>query len=548
MTRPLHFTIATGLGQHPNIQQLSLENDLSLVKAGLLYADRVRLCSIGSSLALEFAKLMKASPAQQLDWLEQHFADLAPTNPEAAATVREFVRLYRDLRRRRPGTLSRAQIQTKFEVQANMRRAWTNFQDGIGEFLRVAGADGIVDALDTGLLDLHRFQAGGVERMGGLTPEDQDHREGEFVEDLFWEFFDLIAQAVADGATHPLFDQMSGDLLRIGVEAGVVSPSESGVARGRHSGLASDLLQRLPLFEKATVQDILAIRRELEGPLVRFRSAVIGVSEDIRSAAWDADFPHDADTAFRKAVEPVILELEEAVRENSSFTSLLLRAARPGDLATGFGVMLGSLATLPDLAALVLGSGTTTAMTGHAAYKEWREDRKNIETNQMYFYYRTRERLATLDAAPPVGVGLPRQVGRGVQTPVVEAEGAANVSETQSDVEQAAQEFMDENEPLLDEGGVATLQKVIIQASSIFTELSAEGVEAANHYATTTRSLAEAIRDPATRPRRVSELELEKKQLQPIYERKNRLIEDFRAFIDRANAAYEEKGGEIEQE
>ena len=106
--------------------------------------------------------------------------------------------------------------------------------------------------------------------MGGLTPEDQDHREGEFVEDLFWEFFDLIAQAVADGATHPLFDQMSGDLLRIGVEAGVVSPSESGVARGRHSGLASDLLQRLPLFEKATVQDILAIRRELEGPLVRF--------------------------------------------------------------------------------------------------------------------------------------------------------------------------------------------------------------------------------------------------------------------------------------
>ena len=64
MSDPLHFTIGTGLSQHPTIEQLSLENDLSLVKVGLLYADRVRLCSIGSSLALQFANLMGASPAE----------------------------------------------------------------------------------------------------------------------------------------------------------------------------------------------------------------------------------------------------------------------------------------------------------------------------------------------------------------------------------------------------------------------------------------------------------------------------------------------------
>jgi hypothetical protein len=94
-----------------------------------------------------------------------------------------------------------------------------------------------VEAVDNGLLDLHRFEAGGAERIGGLEPENQDRRPKEFFEDLFWEFLDLIGEAVADGATNPLFDRMSGDLLRTGVEAGVVSPSESGIARGRHSGL-----------------------------------------------------------------------------------------------------------------------------------------------------------------------------------------------------------------------------------------------------------------------------------------------------------------------
>ncbi len=540
MNRPLHFTIGTGLGLHPTVEQLSLENDLLLVKAGLLYADRVRLCSIGSSLALDFVKLMGASPARQLDFIEKYFAALAATNPEAAATMREFIPLYRDLRRRKRGTLSKAEIQIKFEIQAGFRKAWTAFENGIGEFLRVAGADGIVEAVDTGLLDLHQFEAGGAERMGGLEPKDQDQREEKFVEDLFWEFLDLIGEAVADGDTNPLFDQMSGELLRTGVEAGVVSPSESGIARGRHSGLASDLLRRLPLFEKATVQEILDIRRELENPLIRFRGAVIEMSEGIRSAAWDEDFPSDADMAFRKAVEPAILEIEEAVQDNGSLSSLLLKGVRPGDWATGFGVMISTLAGLPDVASVLLGSGTTAGMTVRGAYKEWREERKNIESNHMFFYYETRERLATLD--PGSATALP-PAGPLAQLPVPEAEGAANVSESQSDVEREAREFMEVNEPLLNEGGISTLQKIYVQGAAIAQDLSADAVETTNALTAATKALAEATRNPAAKPRETFEREREVERLKPIHERKTAAFEEFSAFIDRVKAAYEEQGG-----
>src|SRR5215204_2991571 len=48
----LRFTIGTGPSSDPSHRQLSLENDVRLLKAGLLYADRVKLCSVGSSLTL----------------------------------------------------------------------------------------------------------------------------------------------------------------------------------------------------------------------------------------------------------------------------------------------------------------------------------------------------------------------------------------------------------------------------------------------------------------------------------------------------------------
>lgn len=58
-------------------------------------------------------------------------------------------------------------------------------------------------------------------------------------------------------------------------------PSPSAVHRGRHGGLAGDLLGRLPLFEAATIIEVLDVRRALEGNLRGVRSAVSGFSREI---------------------------------------------------------------------------------------------------------------------------------------------------------------------------------------------------------------------------------------------------------------------------
>jgi hypothetical protein len=165
----------------------------------------------------------------------------------------------------------------------------------------------------------------------------------------------------------------------------------------------------------------------------------------------------------------------------------------------------------------------------------------------MYFYYSARERLANLDSAPTPGLSL---AALGVQLPVSEADGAADVSdsETQSDVERRAQDFMEENEVLLDKGGYATLQRVVTQGSHIGIELTNDVTEVANRYAAANRAFAEAMRNTSTRPLKIFEVEREVERLKRIYEHKKGLNEEFSTFMARAASAYAREGGELQPE
>jgi hypothetical protein len=86
---------------------------------------------------------------------------------------------------------------------------------------------------------------------------------------------------------------------------------------------------------------------------------------------------------------------------------------------------------------------------------------------------------------------------------------------------------------------------MLVQGAPIATGLIAEAVEAAKQLTAATKALTEATRNPATRPRKTFELERECDRLKPIHERKNRVFDDFSAFMDRTKTAYEQKGGNL---
>ena len=185
--------------------------------------------------------------------------------------------------------------------------------------------------------------------------------------------------------------------MELGVEAGVIKVSESGVARVKHAGLASHLLRRLPLFEAAPVDEILDIRRELERPLVRFRGAAARFDDGMRAAGREAEeFVGDAEEVFVQEVEPAVSEIEEAVRDNRFLARLVPGMTEPPHWAAGgaLGMAAYNLASLPELASLAVGGGIGLAVGARRAYLDWRESQREVEKKELFFYYEAGQRLA----------------------------------------------------------------------------------------------------------------------------------------------------------
>lgn len=170
---------------------------------------------------------------QQLDFIERHFREnIARDDPEATAKAIEFVRRYRELRRDR--NLSKEQLLVlRAQLAEEFERIWGRFKGGWEEFVRKAGADEILAAKRSGLVDFHRFAAGGVEKTAGLDQSSNERRSDEFYEEVTADLFGVLTGAVSEGATYPLFDDYAGELVRLGVDAGVIRVSESGATKGR---------------------------------------------------------------------------------------------------------------------------------------------------------------------------------------------------------------------------------------------------------------------------------------------------------------------------
>jgi hypothetical protein len=372
-TTMLHFTVGTSPSS-----EINLENEFQVLKAALLYADKVKLCSLTTSMMLMIMAIGNLSQKQQIDFLVSLAPLLSKTPEETSERLRALLTLKHITEKKRP---NKQELLLRAKFQPVLARSWNEVRDKIHEMLLTAGMDRLIAVIQSGLLEVHAF--------GSSGEWDNDK--------IIKEFVGVLQQTISDGSTYPLFDAQAGDLIRLGLEAGKFAVSESGVARGKHSGLAANLLERLPLFEEASVDEILDIRRELEAHLVRFRSAIIKFSEDIKTASWDADFAFEADQVFQRDVEPAILEIEEAVRSNSYLATLTRKFAdKPLVIPSGsaLAMLMSQLSAVPEVVTQALGVGAAAGLVGYDAYKEWQKQKQATERNQLYFYYKAGQLLS----------------------------------------------------------------------------------------------------------------------------------------------------------
>lgn len=378
----LHITIgaAPQTTQGDQTSKIDLKNDLAMVKAALLYADRAKLCSPVSSALLDILNWVDVPQDKRLDLIKR----LRSWNFDEATqqNIEKIIGFHENAKRRRYSKKGRILLRQFDEA---LEQSWPRLLEHTNSFISGVGADGIAQAVESGLLDLYAFE-----------PVFERIMRGDDLEETFWEYINAVSAAVTDAHTYPLFDKSTSSMISAGIAAGKISITDSGVNRSKEIGLAADFFNRLPVFPDATVKEILDIRRELDKPLRRFRGAIIAFSEDIKNAAWDKDFSIDAEQVFARDVAPAILNLEEEAKSNSFLATLASQVAERS-LQLG-GVVTGSLALsglavrmsnvpLVDVAALSIGPILAAAGIAYSAYDKWKSQEQSAEQNSLFFYY-----------------------------------------------------------------------------------------------------------------------------------------------------------------
>lgn len=380
--RALHITIGSTpqVSEDQGTQKLTLENDLRMVKAALLYAAHAKLCSIVSAALLEIAAIPDTPKQKRWDLLKRLQSYAPDEENESKLTI--LSAFYEEARRKRYSKKGRVLLR---QFEAALAESWGEAADFAINAVREAGGDGIIRAVESGLLEVHTF-SDTLRR----TTNAEEHRS------FVLEYVKVVGESVSDVHTYPLFDEDTSEIIRESIKAGLIPVSEAAVSRAKESGLASDVLARLPLFERATVREILDIRRELERPLKRFRSAIIKFSSGVQSASWDEDFVSDADQVFRREVEPAVQDIEEEIRANSFIADLGRKAVDAQAVLTGGSALALAVTTLglPAIAALAVGGAVGGSKAAYDAYKEWNKKNREVEQNQLFFYYKAGKLLS----------------------------------------------------------------------------------------------------------------------------------------------------------
>ncbi len=303
--------------------------------------------------------------------------------------------------------LTQEELALKKEVEYLFNSNWNNLEDATQVIMQNSKILELKNAINSGVLELHTFQNANtdeavadfmIESITTAVNEASGIKKKTNAQDnkLLMEFIENVFRSVSDRSTYPLFDEETASLVRTRLKLGKSSISETGLDRGKQAGLIQHLFEYLPTFEEATIDEILDIRKELDKPLTRFRSAIIGFSQDIKSPVWDEDFPSEVEKIYHRNVRPAMLDIEKSIKSNKFLTSLIRKVAeKPAVLPTGslFSIAISQFSTLPNELAASLGVGIASAAIIYEAYDEWMKKKISTEQNLLYFYYGVDKKL-----------------------------------------------------------------------------------------------------------------------------------------------------------
>lgn len=359
----MHITIVAA-GDHSH--GLDLAHEIEMVKAAVLYADRVTLASPRTSMVAMVGALAGLSGRERTDAV----LAMASQLPQA----HDLNALYAALRRKRHRT--KDELLALRRIERELARAGDDLSTRAAGVATEAGLDELLPAIEAGVLDLDPLGVGegdttvAVERMS-----------------------DLIADVVAPTSTTlPMFDDGSGGLLRAMLKEGLIP--DARLVRASQAQVATRFIAWVPAFPIADLDSIMIARGSLRSSLVRYRSAVIRLTRELEATPVDDGFESVVVDLYRQHVEPAIQEIDE-LSHQLGLRASMSSAARAGagrrfaEAAVSFAA--AEVAGVPPLLLSALGVSADIAAQ---VLRERHGTKRQQRQNQFYFLYEADRSLA----------------------------------------------------------------------------------------------------------------------------------------------------------
>lgn len=321
--------------------QPSLANELRLLRSSLLYADHVSLVAPSAAWMGDFRPLRGVDADDPWSTVTALPAETLRRLGVEDVTPRDFRRAMRKLGARPVDDPERMENE----------RQWN---DAIPALKRQA--DEVFDSAESVELDM-ALEAGSVTMVSyGTRFEDPLERQ------IGW-FRDRLSEALADPGSHLLLDDVTTEFMR-GSESFSGGFSDIARVRSRRATVGAALVERLPTFPDAPMEQVLEARDELSDGRARYRTSVKSLADKLQSSALDATLPSEIDELWHDEVRPSL----EGLRETASKTRVAVETSKRL-LTEGYGLptLLVTIANVPDLAVMLPSAAAIGAAAGRVA-------------------------------------------------------------------------------------------------------------------------------------------------------------------------------------
>lgn len=397
-SNPENQNLHISVGVQPT-NNFNLDNEIRMLKSGILYADKVKLYSPKVPAILAMSRFNDFPMGMRLEFFEKMIPLLS--GRENVLKLSAALQDYRKIMNKEKLDIHELQFKNEFEKKLDQN--WRAIAEQTNLAINGSQISQINTAMKAGVLELYQFKNLDTDSAAldliienAETASKTRGKELKAEQDKAW-ISEYLEHAVSDDSTYPLLDNHTGNLVTTGAGSKIFKIPGFGLEHGKQAELARFLLEQLPLFEKASVDEILDIRKELEKPLLRFRSAIIDYSDKIKYAPWDMDFLPEADKVYHRDVQPAMQELEDSIQSNKLLTIVFKKFAEntvvlPVTTST-VTMAISQLSELPRELATSLGAGIVSASILYKAYDEWIQNKKANEQNKLFFYYEVKNRL-----------------------------------------------------------------------------------------------------------------------------------------------------------